>query len=505
MSKFLLKYFLVIKPKKYALCINLLIILITTNIFYINSQDIQKGLNEINEIQQIFQDLIAVEKKMKNKNPFDSILSDFQNFKKLFNKDILSKMSSKQAEIKQKKANITSIALNYLDKYKEFNIDEESINDLTTFSVIGMPKILDTINNNEDSGSNYKTEYQMDEIFFKFQKEMYSLTDKLEQFLNIKPENLEINNNKSNSNDNQNSKETLQILNNTSVKLFTISEKVTNQTLNDTKLLKIFNASFQEPFSILKNRQIIDFSLEGHITTILSEQDIFSLLAKKNITPNTGKIYDANVILLIKNQYLANRLIDLNAMNYYKIYYNCLLVGVDSKFENYKTSDFTAENLQNMKRPYFFIDSKSVSEILKILAESERNNFEIKVEIDYNNSNQFFPKDYLYSINYFLFVFLATITSGWVIMCWIYRRFYNLLHKWFTGLLVLKIFFCAIIICNLDVFFKKTYYSYQMDENELIDDFLKIFFETILVSLNCLFKSFFLFLFFLIFEVNENI
>lgn len=340
-----------------------------------------------------------------------------------------------------------------------------------------------------------------------FNNEILTLTNSLEEILSINQENLEIkeeknknikNKNKFKNKKNYLSSETDIFLNNTLLTISNIPQEISfNQDNFRIKHLRYFNASFYEPHSITKNRVIIDFSIEGCIFRINSEQDILNLIAYiKNTENEQKKAYQSKMIILIKNQYLANRLIDINAINSYKVRYSALIISVDLENEIYALSDFINENLQSTKRPYFFINSESFSQINTLIEASKRAKLDVILGIDYNNASEFFPKEYLISMNNILFIFLTILLLVWTLMSLIYRKFFNVLHKWFTGLIVVKLLYTFIIICNLNIFFKNS-----TETDDIMDDFLKIFYETILVSLNCLFKSFFLFLFYLIFEV----
>lgn len=341
-----------------------------------------------------------------------------------------------------------------------------------------------------------------------FNTEILSLTSSLENVLSINRENTkqENNNNKNTKYIKKNKKSFLSsekdiFLNNTLVTFSNIPQEITlNEENFNIKHLKYFNASFYEPYSISKNRIIIDFCIEGSIIRIFKEEDILNLIASiKN--PETAnepkKVYQSKLIILIKNQYLANRLIDINAVNFYRIKYSALLISVDLENRFYKVSDFIAENLQNIKRPYLFIDSESFAQINFLIEASKKAKMDVIMGLDFNNAQEFFPKDYLIKMNHYLLIFLLGLLSVWTAMSFLYRKFFNVLHKWFTGIIILKVFYTFIIVCNLDVFFKKS-----TDADDIMDDFLKIFYETVLVSLNCIFKSFYLFLFYLIFEVN---
>jgi len=287
-------------------------------------------------------------------------------------------------------------------------------------------------------------------------------------------------------------------LNNTILKLSNIPKELIILEEFKINTLKYFNGTFFLPYTTSKNRLIIDFNIEGSIFVINYEEDILFLISESKKSHNEPKkVYLSNLIILAKNQFIANLFIDLNAINFYRVKYSSILINVDMEDEEYKISDFINENIQSIRRPYFFIDKISFDEIVNLIKTSEIEKKDVIVGIEYNNAKDFFPKDYLMFTNKFLLYFLLFAFSIWIIMCIFYRRFFNTLHKWYTGIFVIKIFYTFIIICNLDLFFNSS-----NDNDDIFFEFLKTLYETMTVSINCIFKAIFLFLFYLIFEVK---
>ena len=150
----------------------------------------------------------------------------------------------------------------------------------------------------------------------------------------------------------------------------------------------------------------------------------------------------------------------------------------------------------NFENPYFFIQNEIYNEILKI----NKGNISILTKVEFDNYNTFFPKNYLQFLNYLTLILLLGIAIYWILSIYKFYIFFKNIQKWFMGLLVLKLLTTIFLIKLLDL-------NYSMPKNQrdiIINEFLKIFFDTIISTLNSIFKSFFLFVFLLIFEVNYN-
>ena len=165
--------------------------------------------------------------------------------------------------------------------------------------------------------------------------------------------------------------------------------------------------------------------------------------------------------------------------------------------QSFTIIDFLNSEFQTKENPFFLITSDQFLELENLDFLSTQENKISYIKINYNNLNDFFPEDYLFKMNYILFIYLVVVFFIWLFMSIIYRRFFNILHKWFTGILILKVFYTLIVIFNLQIIFQKV-----TEDEEMMLEFIKIFYETVLVTFNCVFKSFFLFLLVLIFEVK---
>lgn len=341
----------------------------------------------------------------------------------------------------------------------------------------------------------YKT---VEEVFDFFNTEILSLTYSLENVLNIDQNSYKEINKNTYLNLNQDSNI---ITNNTDITLYSIPQEVYQDKDYELITLKHFKAFFYESYRNSKDRKIIDFSIEGKIFIISSEEDFIAFIEEMDKSQEEPKkIYHSKLILLFKNQKHAKKLIDTDLIYRYRMKYSSILIAVDVYSEDFKIKDFMNEYPQNLKKPLLLINANIFSEMNKLILQSNAMKNDVVIKIQYNNAKEFFNKDYLLPLNNILFYALVLLFIIWIIMSIIYKKFYNMLHKWFSALIVLKLFFTFIVICNLNIFFKENSFS----DDSWLDDFQKILYETLLVSSNCIFKSFFLFLFFIIFEVSKN-
>lgn len=470
-------------------CLYLFSILIAINLTSVNNTNSIKLDNQASKFRGVFEEINKA-KNIKETSQYQNNITISENNPVDLNltNEIIFLIKNKVLNLTKNNGNDNN--LEYLlgeNMLTLFNNSINSRNNTFNFNYFVTP--------NEIRSYEKPAEYNSDNITkIKNKARPYNFNNEFQHLLNLNIERIDEN---TLNNINPNEKEIF--LNNTFIKLFNFPNEIQTVKMNKMDIFKKFQASFYEPYSHLKNRQIIKYNLEGSIKAILSEQDIYKLLKINKTNQENIKVYESKTVYLIRNPLLANKLKDLNALNFFKISYNCILIGVDLNDESYTIADFMAENLQSLRKPYFFIDSNSLYEILSIIEQSQQDKLDAIVAVEYNNSNEFFPQNYLYTLNYSLIIIMIIFAIIWIIMSWIYRRFYNLLHKLFSALLILKIFFCVIIISNLDIFLKK---STNQDDEEFIDDFLRLLFETILVCLNCIFKSLFFFSFFLIFDVR---
>lgn len=251
---------------------------------------------------------------------------------------------------------------------------------------------------------------------------------------------------------------------------------------------KTFQATYFQPID-LQTRHLFEMSMEGKFYLLRSEEDVDKyFLSDIYLNDDTWEI-----IFILKNQLLADNLLKGYRYSHKNNMFRGLLINAD--FENtYKVSDFLNDYDPNYNKPYFFILEKEFEEIYDVLSK----NSYLLCSSTYDNYNSFFPKNYLLILNYLLLIVLIGISSIWIYLSFVYKDHFSDLHRWFTGILLLKLLYTFLIIKCLYL----NYHRAESQREELFNDFKMIFFDTLLSAMNVLFKSFFLFIFLLIFEVT---
>jgi hypothetical protein len=201
-------------------------------------------------------------------------------------------------------------------------------------------------------------------------------------------------------------------------------------------------------------------------------------------------------IFILQNQYLAKQILKGYDHRAKKRMFRGLIINAD--FENYYfISDFLDEFNPEYNKPFFFIFNKDFEDIYNILTK----NTDLLCKIEYDNYNSFFPKNYLQFLNYSLIFALIGIFLYWTFLYCKYKSHLNDIHKWFTGILVLKCI-CSLFIIQL---LNLNYYKSNNSSEDIYNGFKMIFYDTVLSATNVIYRSSFLFIFVMIFEVIKKL
>lgn len=253
-----------------------------------------------------------------------------------------------------------------------------------------------------------------------------------------------------------------------------------------------FPATYFEPLILKNRRNLYEMKFEGKFYFILSEEDIDKFFISQIYL--NDKTWD--LIFIIQNQLLADMLLkgyDYRAKS--RIFQGFLINADFDEKISYKLSDFLKEHNSDLNQPYFFVLENDFANIYNILS----TNSKLLCKAQFDNYNTFFPKDYLLFLNYSLVSILLLITIRWLYLSYVFKSSFNDLHKWFTGILILKCIFTLLIIKCLNLNYTRS----KSQKDELFNEFKMIFYDTLLSAMNVMFKSFFLFIFILIFEVRK--
>lgn len=251
------------------------------------------------------------------------------------------------------------------------------------------------------------------------------------------------------------------------------------------------NLTYFEPVNLVE-REMIESKIEGSYYYLFEEKEVEDYLNSNYFLQD--KAY--NNIFVIKNQYMAHLLIKGYVDRLKKKIFKGMVICTDFSHP-YKVSDFLNEHNPNLNLPYYFALEKDFNDIHTMLLTHGY----IYCKVEFDNYETFFPKNYLLYLNYVLLGLIYLIAFFWKFLNFNYEDHINDLHDMFTSLLIFKCFYVIFIIS----FLNETYHRPKNRDQEIFKVIVTTFYEKVLIEMNCLFRSIFLVLFIIIFDVNINL